>query len=463
MNHIRDFLRRVRNHKSSIAVVGDSMLDEYYQVLANRISPEFPIIINQTNDEVPAKSLPGGAANVCMQLKNFNVDCYLYSIVDSPSFVRFVQEKAVNFDGCFMPYKAKIPRKKRFYSGDVPLYRWDVEVYGYALNDDDLRKARKIVYDKFAKQSFDAVILSDYNKGLFCDELNWINGNSISIVDPKVDPISRWKNCNIFKPNKAEALKLSGKKDWREQCLFFSKELNCSAVIITQGGEGVNGLFGTEFFEYNTPNPINPASVIGAGDCFVSILGLAINQGFSFDIACSVAYEAGCAYVQKIHNEPIDELDLLRRLGPLEAKFVDPEYLEKRNFKLVFTNGCYDVFHYGHLSLLKQAKAMGDKLCVALNTDESVRNIKGISRPIHSLQQRKELLGSLDFVDFVVDFNDDTPLNLIKLIKPDVLVKGGDYQENQVVGREFAKELKIIPLHENLSSTRILDILAQES
>lgn len=440
--------------RKNIAVIGDSMLDEYYYVTANRISPEFPIPVSKTNKEEPDITRPGGAANVCYQLKNFDVGCNLYSIVDSKGF-DFIINNGFDASGCFMPHKAIMPRKKRYYNGTFPLYRWDVEDNSYGLNQNDFKEAVKKVYYEANKDNKDVIICSDYNKGMFSTGLD-MEFNCRTIVDPKCQPISRWKNCTIFKPNQKEAYELSGLTDWKQQCDYFQKELNCCGVVITCGENGVACKF-NEYFYYKILRPINPDNFIGAGDCFAAFLAYALANDYYYQDCVSIAAEAASAFGEKKLNDPITPRELAARFDPRASKMVDVEDLLDRTYKLVFTNGCFDVFHYGHLSTLREASKFGDKLVVALNTDESIKRIKGEDRPVHCLKQRKDLIAALDFVDYVIDFNEDSPYEVLRRLKPEVLVKGGDYSKEDVIGREFSREVEIVPFLENLSTTRILN------
>lgn len=443
----------------TILVVGDAMLDEYYYVNSNRISPEFPIPIMQLNSEVPALIRPGGAANILHQLSNFNAKCSLFSIVDYSGCVDLLRKK-LDLCGSFMPYKSLMPRKKRYYNDGFPVFRLDVERYGYDLSNEDLIQARQIIYDKYNSKPADVIVLSDYNKGLFSEDLAWVRKDAITIVDPKTRPLYQWVGCTIFKPNKKEAFELSGYKDWKDQAKYFEEQLGCQAVAITQSENGVVGRCDGEYFEYK-PKVTNfvPMNYMGAGDCFAAFLALSLGNKVDILESIKIACDISTIYVQKPHNELITKEDLL---NPLERKFVEVDQLINRNYSLVFTNGCFDIFHAGHLNTLKTAKTFGDKLCVALNTDESVKKLKGNDRPVHILQQRKELIGSLEFVDYVVEFNEDTPLEIIKKLNPDVLVKGGDYASDAIVGKEYAKITKIVPFLENLSTTRILNIIENE-
>ncbi len=470
---IQEFLKK--QDKVRVGVIGDAMVDEYFQVSVKRMSPEFPIPVMLSEDERPYKVLPGGAANVAYQFKHFNADVRLCSLVDLYAKSYFEQH-GINTSLCYDMREAVqihggtgglVPRKKRIYDGDFPTYRWDVEKPHYGLSSSDLSSCVKTLYSRYERHTmnFDVLIFSDYDKGMFCRDYPhfaapWhqqMDGSIPTIVDPKGKDLGKWKGCTVFKPNDKEAESLSGisSLDWEGQCRYFIAEIGCYSVVITQGGNGVVGMVGTDSFHYRPPKKnLHPESVVGAGDCFMAFLAMAIGQGFSIQDAAEIAYEAGALYVTRKHNTPITPYELQRRINPTAAKYMEPEKL--RDFKnVVFANGCFDLLHRGHIETLKFAAEQGDYLVVALNSDESVKRLKGPERPVTSLCERMQLMASFDFVDFVVSFDEDTPDKLIDQIAPAVIVKGGDYKPEEVVGADRARVV-IAPTVEGLSTTNIL-------
>lgn len=449
---IMKFLLEKQDKK--VVICGDGMIDEYYEVQSERISPEFPIPVMMSESFEPVKSISGGACNVANQFRYFKHLC-------DPVYVGFAdnalrdQLDADNINHNLVQSDYKIPKKKRIYKGDFPLCRWDIEDKNPKLySHEDIRK----LTNKIAYYNPDIVVFSDYNKGTFDKScyINWAEmfSNSFVIVDPKIN-IDQWYACDIFKPNYQEAIKLSGGiTDWKKQCEYFKNELKCKNIIITYGAEGVKGVVDKELFEYRPSEFVSAESVIGAGDCFMAFLAMSKAAGLDVEESVEVAFQAGKIYVQRKHNKPLTPLDLLDSIK--EKRVENVEFFRNRDYKLVFTNGVFDVFHAGHLEMLQWAKKQGDKLVVALNTDDSVKKLeKGPDRPVNSLEDRLKVIKGLECVDYVCTFSDETPKELLKNIFPDLIVKGGDYKRNEVVGHSFC-EVKLFPLYKDLSSSKMI-------
>lgn len=457
MNILEEFLKLDKKSEIRIGVIGDAMIDEYFSVSVKKISPEFPIPVMHSDNDFPIE-FPGGAANVAYQFKHFNVNCSLMSFIDKGADVSF-SLKGLNTALC-LDIDGKIPRKRRFYSDNFPTYRWDVEKHHYGLGPDLDKKCFKL-YEKAKRicDTFNVVIFSDYDKGVFYNYTNKIIAEStISIVDPKCGDLDRWRGCTVFKPNLKEAHEFTGEKTVKEAGLQLLERLQCEAVIITQAGDGVTVFEQGNICEIKPTQKITAAeSVIGAGDCFTAFLAMAMGRGMRVCQAAEVAFQVGTLYVRNRHNKPISSEDIVRQYDPTVSKVIaDPlEYFRTRDYKLIMTNGCFDIMHAGHLELLKYAKSLGDKLVVAVNTDSSVTSIKP-GRPFVTLKDRVKMLSALEFVDYVVTFNESTPLSIIKDIKPDVLVKGAEYEKEKVVGYGIV-EVVLAPMVEGLSTTKLIE------
>jgi D-beta-D-heptose 7-phosphate kinase / D-beta-D-heptose 1-phosphate adenosyltransferase len=448
----RKFLRLNREHRVEIYCAGDAMVDEYYPVKVKRISPEFPMPIMTSTGKPVFR--PGGAANVACQLKNFNVLKDLICFEDENAQKVFANHgiSPFSYRRAFRFLPSSLPRKQRFMDGKVQVNRHDIESAFCGLTKEERWEFQEGVKTVFRhRTSPNVIIISDYDKGFFDDNFNLYEWpRTKTIVDPKKGPLEKWKYCTIFKPNAAEAESLSGKTNWKDQARFFRQELSCEAVVITFAGDRVAGMIWDEFFEFVPEEKVEVNSVVGAGDCFAAIFGLAIAHNFSVQDAVKIAYKAGSIYVQKQMNTPICPAELI------DDKIVEAKDLQNRNFKLVLTNGCFDLLHKGHLNTLKFAKSKGEKLAVAINSDESVRKLKGDSRPVMPLEHRAAVLASLNFVDFVIPYSELDPLQVILDSKPDVLVKGGDYSLDQIIGRDCVEETLLAPILEGVSTTSFL-------
>lgn len=439
---MNELLQRMWDFRPHVAVVGDAMLDEYHEVQADRVSPEFPIPVLKSPDGNPRSVRPGGAGNVCSQLLAFNFDVSLFALTNER--FKWALEGA-NMDGCI--FSKSVPVKKRYYSGEFPLCRLDEERADYGLDRQQLLGLQtKILSNLSSSGPFDVVVFSDYDKGMFHGLPNPVSvaGDAITIVDPKRGSMGRWKGCSIIKPNASEARDITGLSDPRDQCSALMDETGCQAVVITQGGEGVVGNVQGAWFEHRPSFPTRARSVVGAGDCFVAFLAMCMCHSIDIRRAASIAFEACSLYVLEPHNTPV-------RPYQLEAtKFVDPRNIAVRDFSLAFANGCFDILHPGHVELLEFAKSKADMLAVALNSDESVRR-QGKDHPlVNALDHRKAMVAALGCVDFVLDFGEDTPYELIKKVRPDVLVKGSDWPVP--VGSDLVREVASFPIVEGHST-----------
>lgn len=444
---MNELLERQFDRRPRISVVGDSMLDEYYEVSADRLSPEFPIPVMLSPDGSPFKVALGGAANVCAQFKNFNFDVSLFS---------FINERAedirgsVRMEGCLS--SDRVPLKRRFYSGDFPLCRMDVESELYGMGTDSLSEAQARLFDNLRSFPADIVIFSDYGKGLFHGVMglpSTLPEDCIKIVDPKHGPAEKWKGCTIIKPNYKEAKAITGASDPRAQCDILMRRTGCQAVVITQEGSGVVGNVMGSWFEYRPESKSDPVSVIGAGDCFVALLAMCMAHSVDIRKAVEIAFKGCSSYIKRPFNTPISPVDLE------SGKIIDSRSLVGRDFSLAFTNGCFDILHPGHVALLEFAKSKADRLVVALNSDESVGRQAKSHPLVNDLATRKSVISALGCVDYVVDFSEDTPERLVEALRPDVLVKGSDWPSP--AGSQFAGEVCLFDLLGSHSTTKIIE------
>lgn len=431
-----------------IVVLGDGVLDEYTPIKFEKASPENPIPVYKVLDEQKAQKL-GGAANVANLLTPWNK--FVYYIGSYNKQMENLLKKTSIFYSKKSKTLSEITKKERLFDGNQAICRIDYDTNSFSKCN--LLNYQKII-EEASKINPDAIIFSDYNKGFFSSKSNWMSFDCIKVVDSKTVFFEMWEGCDIVKLNNKEAFDLTLEKNKLKQCKIIKNKTKCQHVVITCGPDFIYGLDKNDFFEIPlNKNKISVNSVVGAGDCFVGILTLSYLKGNSFIDSVIFADKAAKKYIQK-SQELIYPCEMY-------GKLIDPKILKNRNFELAFTNGCFDFgLTIAHVRCLKFAKENSDKLVVALNSDESIRRIKGDGRPIIPFEQRAEIISSLNCVDYVVKFEEDTPLEVIKTIEPSFIVKGGDYNKEDVVGGEIC-DVRIFPFVDCLSTTDKLNQILQ--
>ncbi|EAJ5681887.1 D-glycero-beta-D-manno-heptose-7-phosphate kinase [Campylobacter lari] len=454
-----DFLS---SKKPKILVVGDFMVDHYIWCDCTRISPEAPVMVMKSQKE--DKRL-GGAGNVYANLKSLGAEVFALGLVGDDESGRFLKE---NLNAKLLVEKdRKTPLKSRVLSHSQQVLRLDDE------NDFDTKLEDEIIkeYKKIAKD-YDAIVLSDYAKGVLTSKVTKAlieHANTLNLpilIDPKGSDFSKYQNATLLTPNKKEAIQALGveKIDNLEKALKKLKyDLNLTYSIITLSEEGI-ALF-DEKLHIIPAKALEVYDVTGAGDSVIAMLAYALALKVDIVKACELANDAAAVVVAKVGSVSVslEEIKNLKKAS-FEDKIKSKEELVKliQNQKVVFTNGCFDIMHYGHIKYLEKAKKLGDILVVGLNSDESVKKLKGISRPINLEFQRACMLASMYFVDYVVIFDEDTPYELIEFLKPDVLVKGADYKDKEVVGSNLVKKVELIDFEDGFSTTNIINRIAND-
>jgi D-beta-D-heptose 7-phosphate kinase/D-beta-D-heptose 1-phosphate adenosyltransferase len=383
-----------------------------------------------------------------MQFRNFNIKTNLISLI-SPETQDICELNGIDTKYSIVSKDVKNPIKKRFYKDFHPLTRWDIEQPNFGLFD-----ISRYLSDIKIPDS-DINIFSDYDKGLF--STNWHKNylkQSKSLVDPKKN-LNIWEGCYLFKPNSVEAKRFVNKEKVEDQLKWLQALLGCDNVVITNAGEGVSAIDHNEKIYYVIPDKksIKPENLTGAGDAYIAFLAMALSAGIDLQEAIAIAFEAGTKYVANRYNKPLNPSDFFVK----DKLITNPAVLRNRDFNLVWTNGCMDLTHFGHISSLKQAKSFGDKLCVGINSDESIAKLKGEKRPIIPLGQRIEMLKAIECVDFIVVLEEEFPQSVIEAIKPNVLVKGEDWRGKNIAGANVVDRIEFIPLVEGLSTTNIIN------
>ncbi|MCR8677751.1 D-glycero-beta-D-manno-heptose-7-phosphate kinase [Campylobacter sp. S4:11] len=454
-----DFLS---SKKPKILVVGDFMVDHYIWCDCTRISPEAPVMVMKSQKE--DKRL-GGAGNVYANLKSLGAEVFALGLVGDDESGRFLKE---NLNAKLLVEKGrKTPLKSRVLSHSQQVLRLDDE------NDFDTKLEDEIIqeYKKIAKD-YDAIILSDYAKGVLTSKVTKAlieHANTLNLpilIDPKGSDFSKYQNATLLTPNKKEAIQALGveKIDNLEKALKKLKDdLNLAYSIITLSEEGI-ALFDEKLYIIPA-KALEVYDVTGAGDSVIAMLAYALALKVDIVKACELANDAAAVVVAKVGSVSVslEEIKNLKKAS-FEDKIKNKEELVKliQNQKVVFTNGCFDIMHYGHIKYLEKAKKLGDILVIGLNSDESVKRLKGSSRPINLEFQRACMLASMYFVDYVVIFNEDTPYELIEFLKPDVLVKGADYKGKEVAGSNLVKKVELIDFEDGFSTTNIINRITND-
>ncbi|OOG63079.1 bifunctional heptose 7-phosphate kinase/heptose 1-phosphate adenyltransferase [Sinorhizobium sp. A49] len=467
----------------SILVLGDVMLDKFVYGDVERVSPEAPIPVLHFREEV---QMLGGAANVARNVVALGGRAILVGVIGDDSAGTLISEDLTRKEdivGCLVRAK-DVPTtvKTRFVSGGQQIMRLDIET---CLNMD--RSLEDEVCSTFAAltDEVDAVILSDYAKGTLSKSvvqrvIELARARNLPIiVDPKTRDVARYAGATILTPNAAEAAMMTGCDCVDDDSAELAARQICTlagvdSVVITRGPRGMT-VFAPQS---GTPGPVHiPTSasevfdVSGAGDTVAATLALAIGAGEEVENAADIANIAAGISIGKRGTSIVMPHELRRSirehsyLGSQkivtndEAVTVVADW-QKAGLRVGFTNGCYDLLHPGHIQLLKKARLACDRLVVALNTDASVRRLKGEMRPVQSEVARATVMASIDSVDIVTLFTEDTPLALIQRLVPDVLVKGADYTVNSVVGADIVigagGEVVLVPLEEGHSTTSLI-------
>lgn len=433
--------------RARVLVVGDVMLDRYWSGQTSRISPEAPVPVVHVNDN---EERPGGAANVALNIAGLGGQAVLLGYVGKDEAgqslatvleKRGVQTGFVALDG--VPTITKL----RILSRHQQLIRLDFEE-GFAGQNHAALQAQ---YRQLLA-TVDVVVLSDYRKGTLEQARELIalarEAGKPVVVDPKASDFSTYQGATVVTPNLAEFREAAG--DWEDETGLVQRgqELlrHCGLenLLITRSEHGMT-LLRDNTEPCNLPTRAREVyDVTGAGDTVVAVMAASLGAGLPVEQAMALANLAAGIVVGKVGTATVSVTELHRALQQHKAQVkgvVSEEQLlaavqesHIHGEKIVMTNGCFDILHIGHVTYLQEARKLGDRLIVAVNTDESVRKLKGAARPVNTMANRMNMLAALECVDWVVDFSEDTPERLICAIKPDLLVKGGDNDPQKIPG-----------------------------
>ena len=468
-------IEKLKKVRPKILVVGDLMIDKYLWGECSRISPEAPVQVIDVSSE---SEVLGGAGNVLNNLTSLGVETAILSVIGdcdiSKNLKSLLASAKVNETHLITKSDRVSSKKTRIIASHQQVVRYDIET---SKNIDKESELELITIFKSIVSGYDLIILSDYGKGVLTEKVTTAiikesakHGIKV-IADPKGDDYSKYFGAYLLTPNKKEASIATGVKIQDKISLLnalkqLKSDCNLSFSLITLSDEGI------AYLDKNLK--IHPTvarevfDVTGAGDTVIASLGYAIAANLNIDEAVQFANLAAGVVVGKIgsatvtideiieYQHSIHQSGCEENILSLDSLLLEINKHRNNSKRIVFTNGCFDILHVGHVQYLHQAKKLGDILIVAINSDNSVKLNKGPSRPINSFEDRACIIASLESVDYVIKFEEETPLNLIKKITPDFLVKGGDYKNKQVAGQDFAKELVLIDFVSGKSTTNII-------
>ena len=463
----------LRNKTPKLLVIGDLIIDKYLWGDCERISPEAPVQIVNITDE---NTVLGGAGNVVNNLKSLGAAVDVISVIGncetSIILKDLLNDIGVNTKYLITQEDRITPKKSRIISSQQHVVRYDNE------NTKEISiKSQNLIIDIFNTiiNEYDLVLLSDYGKGILTENLTQLiikaakKFNKKVLVDPKGLNYAKYNGAFLLTPNKKEAseatrININDDKSLIKAITQIKNKYNLNLSIITLSENGIA--------IYDNSLRIHPTvarevyDVTGAGDTILASLGFALSCNYDIDSAVEFSNLAAGVVVGKIGSSTatINEIieyessinkssseEHIKNLNEIESLSKE---LRMRGKKIVFTNGCFDILHAGHVKYLETAKSFGDILIVGLNSDQSVKTLKGKDRPINLEIDRAYILAALEVVDYVVIFNEDTPYELIKTINPVILVKGSDYRGKNIIGQDLVEETKLVEFVEGKSTTQ---------
>jgi len=480
---IESFLSRLDS--LTALVVGDLMLDEYVWGKTERISPEAPV---QVVDVAREDLRLGGAGNVINNLVTLGCQVRVASVLGNDTDGRrlhgMLQEKGVVADGVFFGGERTTGRKTRILASNQQMLRIDRESRNPIHPE---QEAQLLGYVSRVAAECQVILVSDYLKGVLTDSLlqglialGRERGIPV-VVDPKGDDYGKYRGATLLTPNRKEAQTASGVAIVDEVSLCraggrLRETLDLEALVLTRSEEGMS-LFFRDGHEAHLPTEAREVyDVSGAGDTVLSLLGVGLAGGLELKDAAHLSNIAAGIVVGKVGTSTVSREEILEVVGrqhqdtdlKIKERNALKQILEQKREagrKIVFTNGCFDLLHVGHVKYLQKARKLGDLLVLGLNSDDSIRRLKGPKRPLIDQDERAHILAALDCIDYVVTFDEDTPLELISLLRPHILVKGGDYTPEGVVGKEIVESyggrVELIQFVDGRSTTNLISRILQ--
>lgn len=459
---------------AGVLIIGDVMLDRYWYGPTGRISPEAPVPVVKVEQN---EERPGGAANVAMNIASLGGYAHIIGLTGQDEPAQVLENKLSSLNvSCDFVALSGYPTitKLRVLSRGQQLIRLDFEDK-FENTDANLILSRM----ESALPKVKAVILSDYAKGALEHVQQFIQkaraANVPVFIDPKGTDFERYRGATMLTPNMSEFEQVVGKVKSDDELVTKGLELiekfDLQALLVTRSEHGMTLLRrGQEPFHLPTQAK-EVYDVTGAGDTVISVLAASVSAGKPLDEACALANAAAGVVVGKLGTSTVSTIELAEAVhgsrdtefGVItEAKLIEAVKRAKaRGEKVVMTNGCFDILHAGHVSYLNNAAELGDRLIVAVNTDDSVKRLKGPGRPVNSTDRRMAVLAGLGAVDWVVPFSEDTPQRLISAVLPSLLVKGGDYKPEDIAGGKeviaAGGEVRVLNFEDGCSTTEIIE------
>ena len=463
-----------------ILVIGDLMIDHYLWGSCERISPEAPVQVVSITSET---TVLGAAGNVINNLRALGAEVGVISVLGdcetSKELTNLLKEIDIDSKYLIVQKNRVASKKSRIIAAQQQVLRYDRESYSEISIE-----SQNCFLESFLTivNNYDIVLMSDYGKGVLTFDLTQSlisvanKANKKVLVDPKGLDYSKYQGAYLLTPNKKEAaeatqIPINDDKSLTQAIKQLKNECDLDISLITLSDQGI-AIYDDTLRTHPTV-ALEVFDVTGAGDTVLASLGFALACGYQIDEAVKFSNLAAGVVVGKIGsatatlNEIIEYESSLNKSGSdahiktLEEITIISSELKKRGKKIIFTNGCFDILHAGHVHYLEVAKNYGDILILGVNTDRSVRELKGAGRPINNQLDRAYILAALDAVDYVVMFDEDTPYNLIKAVEPHILVKGGDYEGQAVVGEDIANELKLVSIVDGKSTTKTIEKIQQ--
>ena len=447
----------------NIVVLGDIMMDINHKSITTRSAAEADLPVYKV---LETNYILGGAGNVAKNLKNLKTNVEIICVLGNDNYGKKIDNTLKELgikNMCYFDSSRKTTQKNRLFCDEKLVSRFDIE----DSHDIDVNMESSIFnYIDKKINSINAFIISDYNKGVvtasLCNKIINLckNHNIPTFIDPKFTNIHKYKNCFCFKPNLKEAETISGSTNLDKVFEDIKNIINPVNLVITSSRDGMFLNNSTNQIKHKSEIPV--IDVTGAGDIALCIIVYIYIKSKNMKLACEIANFICGKSVQTIGNYQLVLQDIYdfylqnKIIYDYESEKISYLSSLKDNNKIVFTNGCFDIVHSAHLKLLKFCKKQGDLLIVGLNSDSSIKKLKGESRPINLVEERADFLLQTSYVDYVIIFDTETPYEIINTLKPNILVKGGDYKIEDVIGRKFVDKVILFDFIKDRSTSLVV-------